>query len=157
MLSFGDLWNASTIWQKGGAIIAGAAFKTLIVGVLIGERPQGDALTPPEQIDTQIGSDTIQPGREIIAFIQAIPGNTGTHKYFLCHVVSIFHAAEQTINVAVYWAPELLIEQAQGISIIRRGCICRFFSCHAGMHTFSSPGYLSSRQGSHPSLSYGPF
>src|SRR6266700_7497498 len=145
MLSFGDLWNASTIWQKGGAIIAGAAFKTLIVGVLIGKRPPGDAPTPPEQIDAQIGGDTIQPGREVIAFIQAIPGNTGTHKYFLCHVVSIFHAAEQTINVGVYGAPELLIEHAQGICIIRRWCICRFFRCSAGSCTFSLPGWLSPR------------
>src|SRR5436190_24250499 len=109
MFSFGDLWNASTIWQKGGAIIAGAAFKTVIVRVLIGERPPGDTLTPPEQIDAQIGGDTIQPGRVVMAFIQAVPGNTGAHKYFLRHVVSIFRAAEQTINVRVYWTPELLI------------------------------------------------
>src|SRR5437764_14624600 len=104
MLSFGDLWNASTIWQKGRAIIAGAAFKTLIVGVLIGERPPGDTLTPPEQIDAQIGCDTIQPGREVIAFIQAIPGNTCTDKYLQCHVVSILHAAELTIKAGLYLA-----------------------------------------------------
>src|SRR2546429_5967552 len=106
MFSFGDLWNTSTIWQKGGAIIAGAAFKTLIVGVLIGERPPGDTLTPTEQIDAQIGGDTIQPGRKVIAFIQAIPAITATHNYFLCPSASIFKPADQPINVGGNWPSE---------------------------------------------------
>src|SRR6266571_4383341 len=72
--------------------------------------PTEDTPALSQKINAQICRDTVEPHRELIASIQALPGKVGRDKYFLRNVISILLVAKQTITMGVDAWPELVIE-----------------------------------------------
>src|SRR5262245_41905502 len=72
--------------------------------------PAEDTPALSQKINAQICGNTVEPARELIASIQAIPGKVGRYKYFLRYIISILLVAKQTIAVGIDAWPELFIE-----------------------------------------------
>ena len=121
MLPFENFWDASTIKGQVGGILINARLTRLTLVMTVRERPPGETLAPPQEVDRCIGGKTIQPGLKVVVVVQVMPQNMGTQKHLLRDVIGILPAAEQAVDVGVYWPFEPLIHGPE----IRRMCITR--------------------------------
>src|SRR6266566_4042682 len=145
MLPFENLWNPSAIKGQIGGILFNAHPNWPTVAITLCKRPPGDTLTTPQEVDTQIRGNTIQPGRKIVVVMQAIPRDMGAHRDLLRDIVGILSASEQPVDVGIDRPLESLIQgsEIKRMSITRKRGRCLsmlniacFFHCHASTCSF---------------------
>src|SRR5260370_34015420 len=109
MLPFENLWDASALQRQVGSILITVCPTWPTAAMTACERPPGETLAAAQQVDTPIGGQAIQPGRQMVVVMQVMPNDMGTQKHLLCEIIGIFLTAQQPVDVGMQRPLEPLI------------------------------------------------